>query len=174
MCHLKFSEQRGNSPSVGGPQTLANGPPGPITPGHLNKGQFAAFAGRWRKQCALSSHPLSSCNSQNTGGIKAWIISPSRAKDGKRINEINKATLAGEIETQMGNGGRAGGLGARGRWQPLLPARTVLGSLSPAPPPAPTLAMLGARACVGRRSAGPWCWPGTAARLAPAWWCKGV
>lgn len=28
-------------------------------------------------------------------------------KMGKRINEINKATLASTIETQMGNGGRA-------------------------------------------------------------------
>lgn len=45
----------------------------------------------------------------------------------KRINEINKATLTGKIETQMGNGGWAGKPSSLGNClQPCLKARSAL------------------------------------------------
>jgi hypothetical protein len=60
---------------------------------------------------------------------------------GRRINEIDKATFPGKIETQMGNGGRAGRATARGLWAALSESQDCfaepIGRPQPAAPAGP-------------------------------------
>lgn len=63
------------------------------------------------------------------------------------VNEISKATLAGKIETQMGDGT---GVGRPERELGICVCPVLEAAALPRPPRSPTLAMLGARA--GRRN----------------------
>lgn len=68
------------------------------------------------------------------------LVAPVNAKDGKEKQWINIATLAGKMETQLGNGGRANKPAGEGDY---MKARVALQNLCASSPHAPSRAHLG-------------------------------